>query len=341
VRDRAGHTLYTSPSPYRVRHPAWLIMPGPFDELTLSAAVRPAFYSRIVGEVWTWDRAQLVIGLITLSAGLIVVTLFQLRRERAIARLRSEFVSSVSHELRTPLAQIRMFAEMLRLGWVRSEAEGARSIAIIDQEARRLTHLVENVLHFSRIERGAGVAPLARLPIALAPLVDDVLAGFAPLASAAGISVRAQVPGTCVALADRDALRQVLLNLLDNAVKYGPKGQTVCIGAASVMDGAIIQMWVDDEGPGIPMRERARIWEPFRRLGRDVRAGVTGNGIGLAVVRELVVAQHGRTWVETAPGNGARILLELPAGSLPPAATEAIDTPPAAGTIAPRSLSRV
>src|SRR5206468_1637555 len=99
------------------------------------------------------SRLPLLLGALGLTAGLIVTALVQLRREYELARLRTDFVSGVSHELRTPLAQIRMFSETLLLGRVRSEEEGRRSLEIIDQEARRLTHLVENLLHFSRSER--------------------------------------------------------------------------------------------------------------------------------------------------------------------------------------------
>jgi signal transduction histidine kinase len=102
--------------------------------------------------------------------------------------VKSELVSGVSHELRTPLAQIRMFAEMLRLGWVRSDDERQRSVAIIDQEARRLSHLVENILQFSRAER---LAPrLSVAPLELTALVNEVVESFAPLAAARGVTVR-------------------------------------------------------------------------------------------------------------------------------------------------------
>jgi signal transduction histidine kinase len=215
----------------------------------------------------------------------------------------------VSHELRTPLAQIRMFAEMLRLGWVRSDEERQRSVAIIDQEARRLTHLVENILQFSRAERSAPRVSLESLE--LNSLVDEVVDAFAPLARTRGVTVRTvhgEGKGT-VALADRDALKQVLLNLLDNALKYGPSGQTITAGTG-MADGRA-QIWVDDQGVGIPARDKARIWEPFRRLDRAVEAGISGNGIGLAVVRELMLAQGGGVLVQDAPGGGARFVVTL------------------------------
>src|SRR5439155_137043 len=174
------------------------------------------------------QRPRLLI-LLALTAGLVAVALQQLRREYQLARLRTDFISGVSHELRTPLAQIRMFSETLVLGRVRTDEERLRSLPIIDQEARRLTHLVENLLHFSRSERQT--AHITLEPTALAPLVREVLDGFAPLAAARGARLSTAVPEDLVVPADPGAVRQMLLNLLDNAVKYGPAGQEIRIGA--------------------------------------------------------------------------------------------------------------
>jgi len=293
-----------------LRPAATLGMTGAFTGFAVRVAMRPAFASRVAIGNWTWNRSQFVLALITLSAGLVIVSLLQLHRERQLARVKSELVSGVSHELRTPLAQIRMFAEMLRLGWVRSDDERQRSVAIIDQEARRLSHLVENILQFSRAERLAPRVSLESLDLTV--LVDEVVESFAPLAAARGATVRTAHGSDVVALGDRDALRQVLLNLLDNAVKYGPAGQTITAGTRVAADGRV-QVWVDDQGTGIPTRDKARIWEPFRRLDHAVEAGISGNGIGLAVVRELVTAQGGTVTVHDAPGGGASFVVTLQA----------------------------
>jgi signal transduction histidine kinase len=110
---------------------------------------------------------------------------------------------------------------------------------------------------------------------------------------------------------DRDALRQILLNLLDNAVKYGPSGQTITVGSEITADRA--RVWVEDQGPGIPHADRQRVWEPYVRLARAAESSTGGSGIGLSVVRELVSLHGGRTRVESGPGGrGARIVFELP-----------------------------
>jgi signal transduction histidine kinase len=308
VTGAGDRVIFSSAATRALRPGARMSMTGAFEGLVVRVAMRPAFASSVAVGNWTWNRSQLVLGLITLSAGLVIVSLLQLHRERHLARVKSELVSGVSHELRTPLAQIRMFAEMLRLGWVRSDDERQRSVAIIDQEARRLTHLVENILQFSRAERSPPRVSLEALE--LATLVDEVVEGFAPLARARGVTVKTVHADCPIALADRDSLRQILLNLLDNAVKYGPAGQTILAGTRTAGDGRA-EVWVDDQGSGIPARDKARIWEPFRRLDRAVEAGVSGNGIGLAVVRELVVAQGGLVSVHDAAGGGASFVVTL------------------------------
>jgi signal transduction histidine kinase len=138
--------------------------------------------------------------------------------------------------------------------------------------------------------------------------VTEVVDGFAPLARDVEFVSRVE-PGV-VARIDRDAFRQVLLNLLDNAAKYGPRGQTVQVGMAVVRFA--VRVWVRDRGPGVPREDRARIWEPYRRLDRPADATVGGSGIGLAVVRDVVELHGGRVWVEDARGGGARFVVEIP-----------------------------
>jgi signal transduction histidine kinase len=117
-------------------------------------------------------------------------------------------------------------------------------------------------------------------------------------------------------------LRQILLNLLDNAAKYGPAGQTISVGAAPApaTNGDRVRFWVEDQGPGIPAADRGRVWEPYVRLNRDAESATGGSGIGLSVVRELVVLHGGGAWIEAGgAGGGARVVVELPARSDAPA----------------------
>ena len=313
VKEADGAELYRSPVQYQPMFADSDTVEAFMGGMKVQVALRPDVAPKlIIGGMPrpSWPR---LLVLLTLTAALIVAALLQLRREYELSRLRADFVSGVSHELRTPLAQIRMFSETLLLGRVRSEGERTRSLEIIDQEARRLTHLVENLLHFSRSERRA--TRLSPAPAPLATLVRQTVEAFTPLASARGVALRTELADGVVATVDADALHQMLLNLLDNAVKYGPPSQTVTIGLSTTDSQA--RIWVEDEGPGIPAADRDRVWERFCRLERDRGSAAAGTGIGLSVVRELVALHGGRAWVEDAPatrsgGHGARFVIELP-----------------------------
>ena len=248
-------------------------------------------------------------GLLLLTAALVATAIREIRRERRLQRLRAEFVANVSHELRTPLAQIRMFAETLLLGRVRSEEEATRSLRIIDREVRRLSHLVSNVLQLSRNERnGHALTSLSAEPAPLAPRIEEAIELFLPLVAETGTRIVARLEPEAEAVFDPDALRQVLLNLLDNAAKYGPRSQTIVVGMES-RNGAT-RLFVEDQGPGIPEEERERVFDRFYRLPRE---GVAGTGIGLSVVRDLVNRHGGRIHVERASGGGSRFVVELEA----------------------------
>ena len=148
-------------------------------------------------------------------------------------------------------------------------------------------------------------------PLDLSAAVEGIVDDWRPLADAADVRVDTTYGVDVHAIADRSALRQMVLNLLVNAVKYGPAGQKVTIG--TIATGGRARVWVDDEGKGIPPRERERVWHSFYRLDRDANSSIAGRGIGLYVVRELARLHGGDAWVEDAPSGGARFVIELSA----------------------------
>ena len=308
VSDIDGHQIYHSRASFPPLYHASDTLERSFGRFIVRVSVRPDVANQLIVGGLPSSRLPMLIALFTLTAGLVVVALLQFRRQQELARLRTDFVSGVSHELRTPLAHIRLFAELLQRGQLNSEEPRHRSARVIDQEARRLAFLVENVLNFSRGERNAQHLTLDRID--LATEIRDVIDSFQPLAQARHVTVRSDLPPRLSAMADRGALRQILLNLLDNAVKYGPPGQTVRVGGARGEDA--VRIWVDDEGPGVPEEYRRKILQPYYRLERDAESAVGGSGIGLAVVEELVQMHDGRIVVEDAPTGGARFLVELP-----------------------------
>lgn len=308
VDDQRGEPLFGSPGQYDLAYSATDTLDPNFGRFVLRVALRPDVGSRLIVGGLPPSRLPMLISLLLLMAILLAIALVQLRREQELARLRTEFVSGVSHELRTPLAQIRWFSELLHMGRLRTEEERVRSAGIIDQEARRLTFLVENVLNFSRSERRQN--RISPVPTDLEKELREALELFAPLARSRKMKLRAELELGLIAMADRDALRQIVLNLLDNAAKYGPEGQTITLGSTRRRNWA--RIWIDDEGPGVTVADRARIWEPYVRLARDAERGTGGSGIGLSVVRELVEMHGGRCTIESSPSGGLRVVIMLP-----------------------------
>ena len=312
VSDATGADWFTSArtgaravaSPYASE----VALDGVGAPLVVQAALRASAPELLLVGRPPGSRLPVLLGLLALTAALAAVALMQLRREHELARLRADFTSSVSHELRTPLAQILLFGETLELGRVRSDADRRLAVETIVHEARRLMRMVDNVLHFARTSEGR--VRLERTPTDLGPLVDSIATAFAPLAAERGSQVTTEIRESITANVDRGAVRQMVLNLLDNALKFGPPGQTVRVVVDRV--DARARIGVMDEGPGIPVADRERIWSPYVRLRRERSAPHEGSGIGLAVVRELAALHRGTAYVEPAPGGGARFVLELP-----------------------------
>jgi signal transduction histidine kinase len=253
------------------------------------------------------DAIFALLALLAVALWLFRARAVMLRAERDAMALRSVFVSSVSHELRTPLTQIRMYAEMLQLGYLPDAAERERALDVIAREAGRLGVLVDQALAYVR----EGERPRGRTSVsAVAVATERATATLAALLAEHHVTVVADVPTDLHVTMDADGLQQVLLNLLANALKYGPPHQTIRVAATRV--DAMARVTVDDEGPGIPDAERLRVWQPFVR-GASVQ-DASGSGIGLAVVRDLVTGMGGTVTIGDAPGGrGARLQLELPA----------------------------
>ncbi len=314
LTDAWGRPIFRSPGAFenalggslRIEDPALPLFRG----MRIRSSVAGSAAQRLVIGGLPRSRLPVLLATLTIASGLLVTALVLWRRERALSQMESDFVSGVSHELRTPLAQIRLFAETLVRDRVRSPQERSRSLAIIDQEARRLSQLVENVLQFSRGRRGA--IALARAPTELEPLVRETVEAFRPLADARDNRMALEL-APASAPVDADAIRQVLLNLLDNAVRYGPAGQEIRVALSGEQSAATLS--VEDQGPGVPASDRAEIWKRFVRLERDRSTHRAGTGIGLAVVRDLVELHDGRAWVEEGARGGAKFFVKLPGGS--------------------------
>ena len=311
VRDRAGNTLFDSAPGLTSPLDAHIDLPGRAGALGIEAMIRPEVAGSLIIGGGAPSRLPILLGVLGLAAALAVVAVAQLRREGDLARLRADFVSSVSHELRTPLAQIKLYLETLRLGRAKTDAERDWSLGHIDRETTRLHHLVENVLRFSRLGHVDATSAVAER---IGEEVERVVEEFRPLAASRRARIVTQIDARPTLAMRPEALRHLLLNLLDNAVKYGPNEQTVRVSLAQRDGEAVLS--VADEGPGVPVREREQIWTPFAR-GAAARAK-GGSGIGLTIVRDVVEQHGGRCWVEPAsPNGGARFVVTLPLDTTP------------------------
>src|SRR5581483_3880514 len=231
-----------------------------------------------------------------------------LTEERALESMRQDFVATVSHELRTPLAAIYGAALTLQRDDVRlEESQRTGLLHVISSEADRLARIVNDILWASRLDSGQMAIAIERCDAAaLARLVVDAVRAHAPTSIALSLEAE-DVPPVA---ADPDKLRQVLTNLVDNAVKYSPDGGRVRVVVRHV--GNRIRFRVEDEGLGIPPSEQARIFEKFFRLDPNLTRGVGGTGLGLYICRELVHRMHGRIWVVSDGRRGSTFTVELP-----------------------------
>lgn len=311
VTDQAGRRLWANDTSYDSPFSATDTLGALHGGMVTTVVLNPKQAESLTIGGFPGSRLPLALGLLLLTGGLVAAAFLQLRREAELSRLRADFVSGVSHELRTPLAQIRMFAETLLLGRVRNEEERERSLRIIVNESQRLTHQVGNVLLYSRSERES--LNVSREQVDLGDLVEEIAEAFQPLAEKAKSELRVTTTPGLIAHVDGELVRQAVLNLLDNATKYGPAGQTIQLGAGHMPGGRVI-LWVEDEGPGIGKEDRERIWEAYFRLSRHRESAVAGSGIGLAVVRQIMSALGGVARAERGEGGGARFVLEIPVG---------------------------
>jgi two-component system phosphate regulon sensor histidine kinase PhoR len=232
-----------------------------------------------------------------------------LTRLRRLEAVRQEFVANVSHELRTPLSLIKSAAETLLDGGKNDPAALTRFLEIIDKHANRLTLLIDDLLLLSTLD--SGQVRLNLQPVLVREIVREVCEELGARAKAQAVTLENAVPPELVARADSERLHQVLTNLLDNAIKYGRRDGLVRVTGTSVSGGRI-EVAVADDGPGLPVEARARVFERFYRVDKGRSREQGGTGLGLAIVKHVVQAHGGEVRVESEPGKGATFFFTLP-----------------------------
>ncbi len=239
-----------------------------------------------------------------------ILVFHDLTRLRQLEALRQEFVANVSHELRTPLSLIKSAAETLIDGGREDPVITARFLEIIDKHANRLTHLIDDLLLLARFDSGRVELNLGTVDLRAA--AGDALDDAALIARARGVTLINEVPEGVAASADADRLRQVLANLIDNAIKYGRVDG--CVGVRGrEAGGGMVEISVRDDGPGIPPEALSRVFERFYRVDKARSREQGGTGLGLAIVKNVVQAHGGDVRVESAAGCGTEFFLTLPA----------------------------
>jgi len=247
--------------------------------------------------------------------GAIALTVQSVARQLKLSQMKSDFVSNVSHELRTPLASIRVFGEYMRLGRVTKQDKIVEYGEYIEAESRRLTQLINNILDFSRIESSQKNYKFVDTDIV--ELVAHTVSGFGVPMRDNGVEIAFRAPDTPLppVSVDRDAIAQVLMNLLDNAVKFSGDRKQIEVTIDSSITS--VKIAVRDHGIGIAASEQKKIFEKFYRAGSALVHDVRGSGLGLTIVQHVMEAHGGRIEVESKPGEGSTFTIVLPAGVAP------------------------
>ncbi len=249
---------------------------------------------------------------LTLLLG-VILTGRALYREARLSRLKTDFVSLVSHELRTPLTSIRMFIETLALGRVENPEQTRDVLHALAKETERLSQLIERVLDWSRIESGRRTYRRERLEPQ--GLIDGTMEAFRAQRLDAPVQLSCELEPNLPALyVDREAITGALLNLMQNAFKYAGVEKRIAVRAKAEQRGVAIE--VEDNGPGIPVRERRRIFDRFYRVDGLLTRQTEGSGLGLSIAKRIVEAHGGKISVKSELGKGSCFTMHLPSTAL-------------------------
>jgi signal transduction histidine kinase len=312
LRDSNGGVIHQwgGYEPGKTARPeATLALSPPLSAWTLSYYLPP---SDLPGGYGRGVALNILLGVFTLMVAVAALAFYYYRenaREMREAAQRISFVNQVSHELKTPLTSIRMYAELLEDTLQESDEKPAQYLKVIVAESQRLSRLIGNILTFSRKQRSK--LALHPVPADINEVLQSVIETFRAALEARDVAIEFESAADGDALLDRDVVEQIIGNLLGNVEKYAASGKRVTVRAART--GETLSVWVADEGPGIPPRERRRIFTPFYRVSNRLTDGVAGTGIGLSIARDLA-RLHGGDLVLDDAKQGAcfRVTLRAP-----------------------------
>jgi two-component system phosphate regulon sensor histidine kinase PhoR len=319
VGGAEGYALFDDQG--RVQHQVGAVSPGatPAVRVPLAAGLLPGWqiagFLRDTGLRGGSGDGFFLVG--TVLVGIFVVAILsggalllrQARLSAAEAAQKTSFVANVSHEFKTPLTTIRLYAELLEQGRVRDATQGGDYLRTIGRETQRLARLVNNALDFSRLEQGQ--KKFAREAFDLTRELTRLLDTHEPRVAEAGLALRRELPPQPMSVTtDRDALEQIVINLLDNACKYAAEGGEISVVARAA--GLGVELCVADRGPGVPAEHRERIFDKFHRVDDTLTAEKSGAGLGLSIARQLARGLGGDLRYAPRAGGGAEFILTLP-----------------------------
>ncbi|MEK7773747.1 MAG: ATP-binding protein [Deltaproteobacteria bacterium] len=240
----------------------------------------------------------------------LLLFLQDITEEKRVETIKKDFVANVSHELRTPLASIKGYAETLLDGGMDDKDTLKEFLKVIDRHATRMSRLIDDLLTLSRLE--SHQMTIVSAPVDMKDIIQATTKGFEKQARDKGITISSRIPdGLQRASGDKDRLEQVLVNLLDNAIKYTQSGGHVSVAASS--GNGTVRVDVTDTGIGIPAGDIARIFERFYRVDKARSRELGGTGLGLAIVKHIIQGHNGRLYVESEPGKGSTFGFSLKA----------------------------
>jgi len=274
-----------------------------FGDLVLNLKeIDPGWIGKEIRNLRIWYFSIIAIVLLAVTLGLVSLWRNATAQIR-LAQKKDDFISAVSHELRTPLTSIRMYSEMLEKNWVKSQDKAVEYYGNMRQESERLSRLIENVLDFSRIQKGRKKYAFNAGDIN--KCVANVVEMMRPYAVQKGFSILTEPAPIEQAIFDADAVTQIIVNLLDNAIKYAADAEDKTITVRTKTDGKFTVIEVEDHGPGVPHRQRNKIFEQFYRLAAESTRETTGTGLGLALVKKFAEAHNGFVEIIGAKPTGA------------------------------------
>jgi signal transduction histidine kinase len=270
--------------------------------------LEPGWIPNRIALLRQWFYAIVVVVLLVIT--LTMLSLYRSLNEQVrLSKKKDDFISAVSHELRTPLTSIRMYTEMLEKDWVKDETKRREYYGTMRQESERLTRLIENVLDFSRIQRGRKQFDFTIGDVNSS--IRDVIEMMRPCADQTGFKIETEFSPIAPFAFDRDAVMQIVINLIDNSLKYAKEAQDKRIVVRTHQENRYVVIEVEDYGPGVPKSQQKKIFEAFYRCCDESTRQTTGTGLGLALVKRFVLAHHGVVEVLNTKPSGVIFRIRL------------------------------